>query len=198
MTPTLALFVAYMLSSLAATMLCEAMQRIPGNQNFEHRYEFATTVQHYYGRNWCVRVRTRLLAGAPFSVTPGFLLSYLAWAFVLVPVGCSPRGAATGRHEVVAAWPNLIGAVATAVKLTPCSVCELSLLSVLSFCYLFTSLPLSISFAVLRRYIVFQVFYNLSMQASNIAVCIGRHPSTPRPPPPPPFGSADVCCIRQC
>ncbi|EDQ87491.1 uncharacterized protein MONBRDRAFT_37937 [Monosiga brevicollis MX1] len=31
-------------------MLCESMQRIPGNFTFEHRYEFATTVRHYYGR----------------------------------------------------------------------------------------------------------------------------------------------------
>lgn len=54
LTPTLALLIAYILSSLAATMLCEAMQRIPGNQNFEHRYEFATTVQYYYGRNWYI------------------------------------------------------------------------------------------------------------------------------------------------
>jgi len=29
--------------------LCEAMQRIPGNHNFSKRYEFATTIGHYYG-----------------------------------------------------------------------------------------------------------------------------------------------------
>jgi len=49
LTPTIALTVAWLMSSFAATMLCEAMQRIPGNHNFEHRYEFATTVKHYYG-----------------------------------------------------------------------------------------------------------------------------------------------------
>eukprot|EP00730_Choanoeca_flexa_P000797 TRINITY_DN10338_c0_g1_i6.p1 TRINITY_DN10338_c0_g1~~TRINITY_DN10338_c0_g1_i6.p1 ORF type:complete len:603 (+),score=166.30 TRINITY_DN10338_c0_g1_i6:181-1989(+) len=50
LTPSIAMVVVYALSSFAATMLCEAMQRIPGNFTFEHRYEFATTVRHYYGR----------------------------------------------------------------------------------------------------------------------------------------------------
>ena len=35
--PMLSLTIMYVLSSLAATMLCEAMQRIPGNFTFEHR-----------------------------------------------------------------------------------------------------------------------------------------------------------------
>jgi amino acid permease len=37
LTPTVAMVVVYVLSSFAATMLCEAMQRIPGNFTFEHR-----------------------------------------------------------------------------------------------------------------------------------------------------------------
>jgi hypothetical protein len=32
------------------SMLCEAMQRIPGNYNFLRRKEFATTIRHYWGR----------------------------------------------------------------------------------------------------------------------------------------------------
>eukprot|EP00043_Microstomoeca_roanoka_P018373 m.196087 g.196087 ORF g.196087 m.196087 type:complete len:595 (+) comp16812_c0_seq2:200-1984(+) len=54
LTPTLALTVMFVLSSLAATMLCEAMQRIPGNFTFSHRYEFATVVKHYYGQRWYI------------------------------------------------------------------------------------------------------------------------------------------------
>eukprot|EP00054_Salpingoeca_dolichothecata_P017322 m.103475 g.103475 ORF g.103475 m.103475 type:complete len:573 (+) comp22406_c0_seq1:53-1771(+) len=50
LTPTIVIIVIYVFSSLAATMLCEAMQRIPGNGNFDHRYEFATVVRHYYGK----------------------------------------------------------------------------------------------------------------------------------------------------
>lgn len=38
------------MSSFAATMLCDAMQRIPGNRDFGRRFEFATTVEHFYGR----------------------------------------------------------------------------------------------------------------------------------------------------
>ncbi|EGD76432.1 hypothetical protein PTSG_07549 [Salpingoeca rosetta] len=52
--PTIALAIMFVLSSLAATMLCEAMQRIPGNFTFEHRFEFATVVKHYYGKRWYI------------------------------------------------------------------------------------------------------------------------------------------------
>ena len=37
-TPTVAILITFVLSSFAATMLCEAMQLIPGNKNFEKRY----------------------------------------------------------------------------------------------------------------------------------------------------------------
>eukprot|EP00038_Savillea_parva_P004283 m.135992 g.135992 ORF g.135992 m.135992 type:complete len:573 (-) comp11426_c6_seq1:40-1758(-) len=49
LTCSVMMVVAYLLSTLAATMLCEAMQRIPGNNDFNMRYEFATLVRHYYG-----------------------------------------------------------------------------------------------------------------------------------------------------
>ncbi|XP_062506750.1 uncharacterized protein LOC134183270 [Corticium candelabrum] len=57
LTPTITLVLLFFLSTLAGTMLCEAMQRIPGNRNFnaEPRYEFATTVRHYYGKTaYCI------------------------------------------------------------------------------------------------------------------------------------------------
>ena len=37
LTPTLAILITFVLSSYACTMLCEAMQMIPGNRNFEKR-----------------------------------------------------------------------------------------------------------------------------------------------------------------
>ena len=40
------------LSALSGTMLCDAMQRIPGNHDFGQRYEFNTTVRHYWGEGW--------------------------------------------------------------------------------------------------------------------------------------------------
>eukprot|EP00117_Sycon_ciliatum_P031304 scpid48664/ scgid4434/ len=50
-TPTLALLVVFVFSTFAGTMLCEAMQRIPGNSRFSAvpRIEFTTAVRHYYG-----------------------------------------------------------------------------------------------------------------------------------------------------
>lgn len=50
--PTSILAVVCVLSALSGTMLCEAMQRIPGNHNFSQRYEFTTTVRHYWGERW--------------------------------------------------------------------------------------------------------------------------------------------------
>ena len=50
--PTSLLLVVCVLSAFSSTMLCEAMQRIPGNHNLMKRYEFATTVKHYWGDKW--------------------------------------------------------------------------------------------------------------------------------------------------
>lgn len=44
LTPSLAMAIVYVLSSLAATMLCESMQRIPGNFTFEHRFVITSFV----------------------------------------------------------------------------------------------------------------------------------------------------------
>ena len=49
MVPLIFLILMFFLSSLAATMLCEAMALIPGNENYEKRVEFSTIVEHYYG-----------------------------------------------------------------------------------------------------------------------------------------------------
>ena len=49
LVPTTILFVVFLLSSFSATMLCEAIQKIPGNYDFGMRMEFATTVRHYWG-----------------------------------------------------------------------------------------------------------------------------------------------------
>eukprot|EP01102_Stenamoeba_stenopodia_P021176 TRINITY_DN845_c0_g1_i4.p1 TRINITY_DN845_c0_g1~~TRINITY_DN845_c0_g1_i4.p1 ORF type:complete len:552 (+),score=101.86 TRINITY_DN845_c0_g1_i4:287-1942(+) len=40
------------ISCLAATMLCEAIARIPDNENFEKRIEYGTVVRYYYGKKW--------------------------------------------------------------------------------------------------------------------------------------------------
>eukprot|EP01114_Cavostelium_apophysatum_P015929 TRINITY_DN4442_c0_g1_i1.p1 TRINITY_DN4442_c0_g1~~TRINITY_DN4442_c0_g1_i1.p1 ORF type:complete len:536 (-),score=111.56 TRINITY_DN4442_c0_g1_i1:48-1655(-) len=45
---TLCIF--FLASSWSATLLCEAVRMIPGNHNYEQRYEYATTVRYYFGR----------------------------------------------------------------------------------------------------------------------------------------------------
>eukprot|EP01121_Diplochlamys_sp_Union-15-3_P021941 TRINITY_DN916_c0_g1_i2.p1 TRINITY_DN916_c0_g1~~TRINITY_DN916_c0_g1_i2.p1 ORF type:complete len:401 (+),score=32.44 TRINITY_DN916_c0_g1_i2:45-1247(+) len=47
---TALLILIYLFSSFSATMLCEAMQRIPNNENFSKRWEFANVIKHYYGK----------------------------------------------------------------------------------------------------------------------------------------------------
>jgi len=50
LTPLIILIVMQILSALSATMISEAMQRIPGNQHFLRRFEFGTVMLHYFGR----------------------------------------------------------------------------------------------------------------------------------------------------
>ena len=52
---TFALGVCGVFSALAGTMLCEAMQRIPGNRAYGTaltRYEYCDVVRHYWGAGW--------------------------------------------------------------------------------------------------------------------------------------------------
>jgi amino acid permease len=51
-TPTFCILFVFVTSSFAATMLAEAMQRIPGNASFEERWEFCAVVGHYHGPWW--------------------------------------------------------------------------------------------------------------------------------------------------
>lgn len=48
-TPTFCILFVFIVSSFAATMLVEAMQRIPGNSSFDQRWEFCSIVGHYFG-----------------------------------------------------------------------------------------------------------------------------------------------------
>jgi hypothetical protein len=50
-TPSLLLLLLMVFTAFNASMLTEAMQRIPGNGNFQRRFEFATTMKHYWGRS---------------------------------------------------------------------------------------------------------------------------------------------------
>lgn len=47
---SLALVVFSSLTAVSATMMVEAMQRIPGNKFFNKRYEFANVMKHYWGK----------------------------------------------------------------------------------------------------------------------------------------------------
>lgn len=49
LVPTLVFLAIWAMSSLSTTMYCEAMRRIPGNENFKGRIEYTTIVKHYFG-----------------------------------------------------------------------------------------------------------------------------------------------------
>lgn len=47
--PAIVLLGVWGMSTLSATMFCEAMRKIPGNENFSGRAEYTTVVRHYFG-----------------------------------------------------------------------------------------------------------------------------------------------------
>ncbi len=49
--PSITLVLVWAMSSLSATMYCEAMRRIPGNEHFRGRLEYTSIVKHYFGRS---------------------------------------------------------------------------------------------------------------------------------------------------
>ena len=49
LTPTLAILFVFVVSSFAATMLVEAMQRVPGNHDLKARWEFCALAGHFFG-----------------------------------------------------------------------------------------------------------------------------------------------------
>eukprot|EP00294_Goniomonas_avonlea_P008686 CAMPEP_0114552744 /NCGR_PEP_ID=MMETSP0114-20121206/7284_1 /TAXON_ID=31324 /ORGANISM="Goniomonas sp, Strain m" /LENGTH=411 /DNA_ID=CAMNT_0001737633 /DNA_START=40 /DNA_END=1272 /DNA_ORIENTATION=+ len=48
--PLIVFIFILLVSTLSSTLLCDAMARIPGNENFERRIEFSTAFEHYYGK----------------------------------------------------------------------------------------------------------------------------------------------------
>lgn len=50
--PTLCIVVVWALTTSSATMLCEAMEKIPGNRNYRKNLEYSTVVLHYLGERW--------------------------------------------------------------------------------------------------------------------------------------------------
>ncbi|KNC54154.1 uncharacterized protein AMSG_09933 [Thecamonas trahens ATCC 50062] len=49
LVPAIFLLIMFVLASLSATLLCEAMALIPGNERFGKRYEYSSIVAHFYG-----------------------------------------------------------------------------------------------------------------------------------------------------
>lgn len=52
--PTLCIFFVWATSTVSASMYCEAMRKIPGNEHFKDRLEYSSIVKYYFGRNWYV------------------------------------------------------------------------------------------------------------------------------------------------
>jgi len=51
LAPTVLFILVWTMSSLSATMFCEAMRRIPGNEHFRGRIEYTSVVSYYFGRS---------------------------------------------------------------------------------------------------------------------------------------------------
>jgi amino acid permease len=52
--PSLLIVLVWMASTLSASMYCEAMRKIPGNEHFKDRLEYSSIVKHYFGHSWYV------------------------------------------------------------------------------------------------------------------------------------------------
>ena len=50
LVPTLVIVAIWLMTSLSTVMYCEAMRRIPGNEQFRGRIEFTTIVKYYFGQ----------------------------------------------------------------------------------------------------------------------------------------------------
>lgn len=58
--PIICLVVVWLLTSMSASMLCEAMAKMPGNANFAGRAEYTSVVRHYFGQRWYVAAQIAL------------------------------------------------------------------------------------------------------------------------------------------
>lgn len=52
--PTICILFVWATSTISASMYCEAMRKIPGNEHFKDRLEYSSIVKYYFGRNWYV------------------------------------------------------------------------------------------------------------------------------------------------
>jgi len=50
--PTLCIVVIWLMTTVSASMYCEAMRKIDGNDHFRDRVEYTTIVKHYFGQGW--------------------------------------------------------------------------------------------------------------------------------------------------
>jgi len=55
--PTVCILVVWVVTTLSASMYCEAMRCIPGNEHFQGRAEYTVVVEHYFGPRWVLASR---------------------------------------------------------------------------------------------------------------------------------------------
>lgn len=52
--PTLCIIFVWATSTVSASMYCEAMRKVPGNEHFKDRLEYSTVVKYFFGRKWYI------------------------------------------------------------------------------------------------------------------------------------------------
>jgi len=52
--PVIITLAVWVMTSWSATMYCEAMRCIPGNEHFRDRIEYSTIMKYYFGRKWYI------------------------------------------------------------------------------------------------------------------------------------------------
>jgi len=55
--PSICILSVWVMTTLSASMYCEAMRHIPGNEHFRGRAEYTVVVKHYFGGRWVAAAR---------------------------------------------------------------------------------------------------------------------------------------------
>jgi len=58
--PVVCILLTWMITTFSASMYCEAMRNVPGNEYFRDRIEYSTIVKHYFGRSWYIAAQVGL------------------------------------------------------------------------------------------------------------------------------------------
>ena len=98
------------MTAFSCTMLCDAIQRIPGNRNFNRRVEYTDAARHYFSRRWYLITKalfhlsiqcsniTAMIVGS--QVVDTFLIKIFGVSYALNYGGTSGQASKFEQHSI--------------------------------------------------------------------------------------------------